>query len=282
MRKAVLQGTQYPLFAEHITTFLAETLFRTSDLFLPAAEKKEMMSTFCKNSELCKITEDLIFTDPYCTSENNHWTSPQLDDIAETFRTTGSYKIAISELKERFLTSPQALLHGDLHTGSIMLTESDTRVIDPEFAFFGPMGFDVGMLIANLLMGYFSKEDKWLIEQTEQVWTLFEAKFLDLWRTNHTGDLWPVKAYGIDQSHSIFQQRYMSRLFQDATGYAGAEIARRILGLAHTEELESIANPDQRADCEQKALTLAGHLLTDRESYSTIYEITTHAKQLCR
>ena len=44
--------------------------------------------------------------------------------------------------------SPEALIHGDLHTGSIMVTESETRVIDPEFAFYGPMGFDVGAVSA--------------------------------------------------------------------------------------------------------------------------------------
>ncbi len=46
----------------------------------------------------------------------------------------------------------QALIHGDLHTGSIMVNEQDTKVIDPEFAFYGPMGFDVGTLLANLLL----------------------------------------------------------------------------------------------------------------------------------
>jgi 5-methylthioribose kinase len=46
----------------------------------------------------------------------------------------------VQELKWVFLTRAEALLHGDLHTGSVMVTESDTRVIDPEFAFFGPIG----------------------------------------------------------------------------------------------------------------------------------------------
>ena len=55
-------------------------------------------------------------------------------------------------MKLKFLTDAQALIHGDLHTGSIMVTDSDTRAIDPEFAFFGPMGFDIGALIGNLLI----------------------------------------------------------------------------------------------------------------------------------
>ena len=63
-------------------------------------------------------------------------------------------KIAVSRLKIKFMSESQSLLHGDLHTGSIMVAENDTKVIDPEFAFYGPIGFDVGALLANLLMNF--------------------------------------------------------------------------------------------------------------------------------
>ena len=35
--------------------------------------------------------------------------------------------------------------------------KNDTKVIDPEFAFYGPMGFDLGMNIANYLMAFLSQ-----------------------------------------------------------------------------------------------------------------------------
>ena len=38
---------------------------------------------------------------------------------------------------------------------------------------------------------------------------------------------------------------------------------RRILGLAHVEDLESIADPDLRAICERKALKLARTLMVE-------------------
>lgn len=55
-------------------------------------------------------------------------------------------------LREKFLTQAQALLHGDLHTGSIFVTPESTKVIDPEFAYYGPIGFDIGAVLANLLL----------------------------------------------------------------------------------------------------------------------------------
>ena len=65
MRKGLISGIRYPHFVDDITTFLARTLFFSSDLAVPAAQKKEGIAAFAGNHALCKITEDLIFTDPY-------------------------------------------------------------------------------------------------------------------------------------------------------------------------------------------------------------------------
>lgn len=56
-------------------------------------------------------------------------------------------------LKYLFLTNAQSLLHGDLHlhTGSVYITREETKVIDPEFAFYGPMGYDMGNVIAKIV-----------------------------------------------------------------------------------------------------------------------------------
>lgn len=69
---------------------------------------------------------------------------------------------AALRLRDVFNTRCEALLHGDLHTGSIMVTEpaagsqGTTTVIDPEFAFVGPIAFDVAKLVGNLLLAFFS------------------------------------------------------------------------------------------------------------------------------
>jgi 5-methylthioribose kinase len=64
-----------------------------------------------------------VFTDPYIVKDINRWTSPQLDDTVTAIRNDVDLKIAISLLKEKFLQSTEALIHGDLHTGSIMVSK---------------------------------------------------------------------------------------------------------------------------------------------------------------
>ena len=230
MRKGLVAGTTYPRFVEDITTFLARTLFFTSDLAVPAAEKKEGIAAFAGNHALCKITEDLIFTDPYRIAEQNRWTSPWLDATAARFREDLDLHVAVSRLKLKFMASPEALIHGDLHTGSIMVTARETRVIDPEFAFYGPMGFDIGAVIGNLLMGYLASSghetspgdrrafEAWVLETVESVWTEFARKFVELWRAEAKGDAYPAIA--------VCRRRWRGAPRGRTAGLYGAAVSR--------------------------------------------------------
>jgi 5-methylthioribose kinase len=293
MRKGMIAGTVYPKFAEDITTFMANTLFATSDLSLPAADKKGLIGAFSGNTALCKITEDLIFTDPYRIADMNRWTKPYLDGFAESFRNDGELKIAVSRLKLKFLSSAEALVHGDLHTGSVMLTPSNTRVIDPEFAFIGPMGFDVGAVIANLLLNYLSQVGheelpggrdgyrSWILETVEEVWTMFRAKFLANWHKTE-GDAYPAVLFADEASRKALElekAHYMDRLFQDTVGFAAAKMIRRILGLAHNIDLEWIKDERLRATAEARALTLARDMMVNTSSYKSIAAVTEAARK---
>src|SRR6266702_6426823 len=295
MRKGLTAGTCYPRFVEGITTFLARTLFLSSDLAVPAAQKKEAIAAFAGNHALCKITEDLIFTDPYCVAELNRWTSPWLDASAARFREDLDLHVAVSRLKLKFMASPEALIHGDLHTGSIMVTARETRVIDPEFAFYGPMGFDIGAVIGNLIMSYLASGghegsigerhsfEVWVLETIESVWTEFARKFVALWRTEAAGDAYPAALFaGAAGAARLEAERhaYMARLFCDTVGFAAAKIIRRILGLAHNIDFELIEDPKRRAVCEARSLRLARAMMVDTASFTSIAAVTAAAREV--
>jgi 5-methylthioribose kinase len=296
MRKGMIEAKRYPRFATHIARFLTETLFRTSDLALPAREKKRRVAELAGNVWLWKITEDLIFTDPYRIAPMNRWTTPQLDADAAAIRADIALKIAISELKEKFMVATEAMIHGDLHTGSIMVTEESTKVIDPEFVMYGPMGFDVGAVIGNLFLSYYSQDghaagpgdryayQEWILAQAEAVWTEFAARFLDLWNDAAAGDAYQQRELFSDEAgrraFAGVQQTYMRRLFADTLGFGAAKMIRRILGLAHVLDLESIKDPDLRASCERRALRLARAMMVERARFGSIHEVTQAAREI--
>lgn len=286
MRHGMIAGTAYPGFVEAITDFTAKCYFHTSDLALPADRKKALLEAFAGNTALCKITEDLIFTEPYMQAEKNRWTSPYLDRMAADLRDDWEMKIAVSRLKLAFMGKAQALLHGDLHSGSIMLTEDDTRVIDPEFAFVGPIGFDLGALLANLLMSYFSQSGHesepaardayrdWILEAVEGCWTRFGEKFLDLWRSDAAeGDGYPRCLFEGEAGAAALEaerQVWMANLFGETLAFTGAELIRRTLGLAHNIDFEWIEDQEQRATCEARAIALARDLMVPEKPVTTV------------
>jgi 5-methylthioribose kinase len=285
LRKGLIRGTVYPRLAEHVAMFLAQTLFSTSDLGQPAAAKKKQTALFNDNIELCKITEDLVFTDPWREAPANRWTSPQLDATAAAVRADGAWTSAAQALKLKFLGEAQALIHGDLHSGSIMVTEAETYAIDPEFAFYGPMGFDVGAVIGNLYLAYFAQRGHepvpharddyraWILATAEAVWTGFAARFRALWTEAHAGDAFaPALFRGADGPAALAraQDAYLRRLFADS------------LGFAHVEDLESIADADLRATCERRALKLARALMVDTARFGDIAAVSDAARTLER
>jgi 5-methylthioribose kinase len=294
MRRGMIAGVLYPRAADDLAEFAARTLFLTSDLALPAAQKKALVGAFAGNTALCKITEDLIFTEPYMVAANNRWTAPYLDPHAARIRGDGDLKVAVSLLKLKFMGSAEALIHGDLHTGSVMVTPEDTRVIDPEFAFVGPMGFDLGAVIANLLLNFFSQVGHepspgardpyraFVLETVERFWDGFRARFLALWRAQGAGDGFPAALFADEEGRlrlETAREAWMNRLFADALGFAGAKMIRRILGLAHNIDLEHIADPRVRATAEARALALARELIVDASAFRGVGAVVEAARR---
>ncbi|WP_372635685.1 S-methyl-5-thioribose kinase [Cohnella sp.] len=283
MRQGLIAGGVYPLFAEHISDFLAKTLFFTSDLGMNQQEKKQLAGSFV-NPDLCKITEDLIFDHPYTNADTNSF-DPHLQADAENLWADQELHLEVALLREKFLTHAQALLHGDLHTGSIFVTEQSTKVIDPEFAYFGPMGFDIGAVIANLLLHYASQEHwsadeayrqerrQYLLATIRDIWNGFERKFRALWNE-----------HGVDRIAKTagYQEDYVSRLLQDTAGFAGAKIVRRIVGLAHVADIDKIPDADVRARAQRLALAIGTTLIKRNRRIASIEDIIDIADSAAR
>lgn len=274
MRHALIAGKVFPQFADHIGTFIARTLFFTSDLAMDPRAKKEQVGRFI-NPDLCKITEDLIFDDPYRLSDNNNYPAA-IEDEAEALRTDKALHLEVALLREKFLTRTEALLHGDLHTGSIFVTEKSTKVIDPEFAYYGPMGFDIGAVIANLLLNLAAqigwKQDEaarrchqsWLLQASLDVWTRFEAEFRKLWDEHAADPLAHAPGY---------QDVYIHKVLQDTAGFAGAKMIRRIVGLSHVADIDTIPDDTNRERAQRLALSIGKALIMNCRKINNIAEI---------
>ena len=278
MRYGLMAQKNYPHFAGHIGTFLARTLFYTSDFYLSSAEKKAQVAKFI-NPVLCKVTEDLVFTQPYIKHPGNHWTR-LLDPQVAQMQGDDGLRSEVLLLKWEFMSDAQALIHGDLHTGSIMVNEEETKVIDPEFAFFGPIGYDVGAVLGNLALSYASQEfhakdpelrnqyRQWLLDTIKAVWETFENEFRRLWESDANGE-WPSPC---------FLDKFIRKLLQESAGFGACKMMRRIVGLAHVPDLDSIEDERARATAESLALNIAWSWLMNRRDMTSVDDLNTMIK----
>lgn len=263
LRTQMLEGRTFLHFAEHISDFLAATLLPTTDLVIGRAEKKERVKLFT-NIELCDITEDLVLTEPYYDYKKRNIITQGNEDFVEThLYRNEALQAQAGMLRNAFMNNAQALIHGDLHSGSIFINETGIKVIDPEFAFYGPMGYDIGNVIGNM---FFALAHKSFCEPSNTAFISWAeqciADIVDLTETKLAKKYdecvhFPLYTGG-------FKKSYLGDIKADSLGFAGTEMIRRVVGDTKVKELTSVKDGAMKIQMERALILTAENLIIKR------------------
>lgn len=271
MRNALLKHEIFPEFADHISTFLVDTLLPTTDRVMDSKKKKELVKNYI-NPQLCAdITEPLVYTEPYLNDLNrNQVFPPNREFIQKELYHDQDLHLEVAKLKYDFMNNAQALIHGDLHTGSIFVRQGSTKVMDPEFAFYGPIGYDVGNIIANMIFAWVNGEAAitddarrleyldWVEKTIAGIPDLFKEKFGRRFGAMATEPMARTPGYG---------EYFLHTILSDTAGVTGLELIRRTVGLAQVKDLTTINDGPKRMRAERIVLLCAKEFIKNRYSY---------------
>lgn len=253
-------GRVHPYAAARLGDYVGEVGFATSVFGTPGPERRRRIAE-ATNPELSEITEDLVFTEPYVEHEHNGWLDANAADVRE-LRADRVFVREIGLAKQRFQESTQSLMHGDLHTGSVFVRAEgeSVRAFDSEFGTYGPTGFDLGAVWANLVIAAARAH---VLGRTEDAETLlrlpvelvdaFEAAFRRRWPERVD-----PRVYGDEVlEHTLAQVR------SDAAVYGAAKAVRRIVGFSKVADMQTLPEPE-RAVASRLVLRAARTLGTAR------------------
>ncbi|KAJ8041015.1 Methylthioribose kinase [Holothuria leucospilota] len=240
LRKELIDGVFDVQAALRIADYTLKLHKHSHKCHLPSEEFSKMIEDF-RNTEMVDITDQFIFKRPWLQDDPTNKYS--LDVQEHLYLVYGNEELLqnVKELQEKFLYQTECLLHGDLHTGSIMTSGGQAKIIDPEFAYVGPAAFDIGMLLANYVFSFYGH--------------CYHPKegALDFHKTVKTATLNTIKHY-FDGMSSWMKEDQFTALVKETTGFAGCELLRRIIGTTRVPELEG--RPRAEVTCMRLGLDL--------------------------
>ena len=261
LRTELMAGKIFYGIEKLIVRFIVDASLPSTDLVL-AYQKKFKAAAKFYNPDLCKITEDLVFTHPYKDVRQRNILLPENADwLKKKFYEDSNLIARVAALKEKFNNYTQGLIHGDLHSGSIFVKneneETKIKIIDPEFAFYGPIAYDLGNVLAHFIFaqGYakysplFADEEKqrtdflsWLENAKNNLFKFFHMFAKDFLIKNIKDPVY---------QNEIFIDNYIEKIKIDAVSFCGTELNRRIIGSAKTAEITSIKKIENRIALER-------------------------------
>ena len=275
LRMELMAGKIFYGIEELIARFIVDTSLPSTDLVL-AYQKKFQAAAKFYNPDLCKITEDLVFTHPYKDLRQRNILLPENADwLKKKFYEDSNLIARVAVLKEKFNNYPQGLIHGDLHSGSIFVKNENEKtkikIIDPEFAFYGPIAYDLGNVLAHFIFAQgYAKYSTLFVDKEKQ-----RTDFLS-WLENAKNNLFKffhvfAKDFLIKNikdpvyQNEIFIDNYIEKIKIDAVSFCGTELNRRIIGSAKTAEITNIKKIESRIALERDLAELGCTMILNPE-----------------
>ena len=190
------------------------------------AKNKPVKELYYECEELKEITKNYVFEYPFI---ENHDALTILDYFPQK-KFSNKFLKNLEYLKDVFLNSNESLIHGDLHTDSIMIKDKNIAIIDSEFSLFSEISFDIGNILAHTIFSSISLKN-----------INYKKKILSLFQTLERLDNFEY-------------------ILKNSIGFCAIEMARRLYVPAKSKDLENIQDMDEKIKAYELSFEISDYL----------------------
>lgn len=254
---------------------MAKMEFYTSEYFLSREEYRKLQAKFA-NTEMRKIMEDGMFMDIFNT-EVERGLGEEFNTFARGIMYDPRFETERFKLRRNFMSHADGLIHGDMHTSNIFASEDAMKVIDMEFSFIGPFGYDLGYLTGNLISQYCAACFKPFASEAARrefkayllatIKSLFETYFKTF------AACWDKDAKERYQGADGLRRSIFDEIMRDAPGYAAIVNWFRCTGEIEYPDFEVIGNLEDKRHAQTLSLMMDWQLMFQREQFMSVDDL---------
>lgn len=276
LRLELADGKMYPNFGLTMGGFMAGLRFFTSEFFLGANEHRRSERAF--NCDVTKQNMVDLYFGKECvlfTPDNNIYepdARPAQKKIAANF----NLKNEILRLGMKSYNN-ECMCHNDLTAGNVMIDQNEFRIIDCEFAGYGPAFMDMGKMTGSFILNYVS----WL--GTTEI-PLDKRLAMQKYDLDMISDLFNGYLYALKKLFAEYQgtvsglglrgtdpERLYKGMFYDALKLGILSAAPRLPNFwTKTWDIARITDKKALGLTQKRFLEIADYTLTKAESFKTI------------
>jgi len=285
MRFQLNKSVMFPGFDKMAADFLSRIHFYTSELFMDTGLFRELDNHFT-NHKMRSIFDSILFVSKEEFGDEKYGLS--LDpEVADCIREIVFDPDAVLEryrMREIFMKTSEALIHCDYHTSNIFIGDGKMKVIDMEYAFCGPVAFDLGYLFGNLISqyvcaGFRSSEEEgdqeefrnYIMDTIEGIYAEYCRLVTLYWNRDAKEEYRGVRG---------LQQDFFKKLLSRTIGYCSTANLFRIASEIDFPEYSAITDRNLMRQAVTLSALMDRRMILNRDNYKSIGEWLEDMKQL--
>lgn len=272
------KSIMFPKMAAQIAEYLAKMHFYTSDYYLDTATFRKLQIRFM-NSKMRSVFDDMAFgnRDVDGTGKMGFELDPDYADYIRDLVFDPRVVLERYKLRDLFMRKAEVLLHGDFHTSNVFVDQEDLKVIDMEYAFFGPAAYDLGYqeshLLSQFACGAFrpfpSEQERWnFVSYTAAT---MQHLFDEYCRVFFA--CWDEDAKPVYQGVEGMQDYVRKQLLKDMIGFcSSSNLFRCAGGHGNYPEYDDLTDPTAKKNATILSILMDHRMMIRREEYETVEE----------